>query len=180
MKEKIYLYQHPFMVKENTATSADYIRDYLDDHDRADVSQIMMLVMRFAVSEQLIIKDGDNIKINTTTDTGSWKWLLSSVNFRSMVDNSQYDMMLSSLQSSGGIPLTSLLDFHMRLGCLYDAKILNTVVNRVMSSIQMIPFDIKDSPKISWDEIHTRTPFFWLLIFIQSTLRSSLDKLEYA
>jgi hypothetical protein len=180
MTKDYYLYEDPFIKALNPGTLPDYICDYIDEFDRTEINQIKGVILQFAIAEGLIVKSGDILAINATQDTGSWLWVLASVNFRSSVDVSQYEMVTSSLTSRLGNPINQILDLHMRLGCMFNHKVLNTVVNRVMSSVQLIPYDTKDVKSITWNDIHRKTPWYWLLILLQSTTRSSLDKIQYA
>jgi len=176
MSDNLYLYTTPFVVKAKSAQVGDYIHDYLSEEERADIGRINDLMMQFAVQQRLVRADDTNFYASPETNMGSWLYLINRMSFRSLVEVEKYQVLIGSLQSGDEHPINMVLDLHARLGALFDHKLLNTVVNRTMSSISLIPYAVEeDKETVSWDRIHVEAPFIWLLIYLQTVIRTTIS-----
>ena len=99
------------------------------------------------------------------------------MNFRSLIDINQYAKLMSSIQQNDNYPINQIIDLHSRLGSLFDHKLLNTIVDRIMSSIQLIPYETEKTESHTWENMHVQTPFIWLIIYLQVVIRSSTVKI---
>lgn len=175
----LFLYSTPFFIPDTIPNRTSYVLDYLTDHEREDEEKIRGHLLKFAAVENLIeIKTESTISPAVVQDTGSWIWIINSMNFRSLIDINQYSKLMSSIQRSDNYPINQIIDLHARLGSLFSDRLLNTIANRVMNSIQLIPYD--PSSKIeghTWEKIHKETPFIWLIIYLQTVIRSSTVKI---
>lgn len=178
MAEKnIYLYTAPFVHNSNVNTRVEHILELLTDNERADEEKIRGHLLKFAAVEKLIeVQSDQSLKATVVQDTGSWVWIINSMNFRSLIDINQYSKLMSSIQRDDQYPINQIIDLHTRLGSLFDHKLLNTIVNRIMLSIQLIPYETKKEEIHTWESMHVQTPFIWLIIYLQIVIRSSIVK----
>lgn len=176
--ENIYLYNTPFIRPNTVSNQQDFIIEYLDEADRIDVEKLHAMLFRFSLEQEIVYLREDSVKNSINQNTGSWIWFVNWMNFRSLVVLDQYGKLMSSLQASNGEAINQLLDLHVRLGILFSDKLLNTVVNRVIRSTKIIPYaGEEDTAKISWERIHQETPFIWMIILLQTVIRSNVSKL---
>lgn len=178
MKDTLFLFEKPFCVDKTARTELDYIHTYLSEDEREDEKHIQAILFKFALTEKLFEINEFSVLTNTqVTDTGSWVWTVNWMNFRSLVDMTQYSKLMQGLQTNNSYPVNQIIDLHMRLGSLFNSKLLNTLCNRMMQSVTLIPYEIPaDHPSISWRQIHIETPFIWLLIFLQIIIRSEVKR----
>ena len=177
MPKYLYLYTDPFVIPDVINNRNLELIDHFDDDDRADLEKIYGIALKFAIDEKLIDINETGITKSKNEDTSSFIWFINWMNFRSLVSMNQYGKLMSSMQT-GSLPFVDkILELHVRLGCLFNEKLLNTLANRIIQSISLIPFDIKtDDQKISWEKIHVDTPFIWLVILIQVIINSEPHK----
>jgi hypothetical protein len=174
----IYTYYNPFVVTETYQNTIDNLLEYTDESDRTDLATIRDIVLKFIIVEGLIFRNGDDeLCMNLGTDVGTWQWALCSMNFRSLVSMDQYSKLMRSLELGDQSGITKIIDLHFRLGSNFDARVLNTLITRIMKSIQVIPYHVpEESTKVEWDTIHVETPFIWLIIYIQGLVRNETTK----
>lgn len=173
----LFLYSPPFTVPNNLSNTTSLMYDSLTGQERDDEKKIYELIFKFAANEGMVKPNGAELVIDPGEDVGSYLWIMTTMNFRSLIEKKQYGILMNSLQNSLTFPINRIIDLHYRLGSLFDTRLLNTIVNRVMTSVQIIPYDI--SPKemfISWEQIHRETPFVWLCMLTQIVLRTEITK----
>ena len=176
MSQNLYLYTQPFF--KSTSISHPWIYDYLEDNERKDVEKIHAHLLKFLISEKLVDVVEERLFYSSTKDISSFDWHLTWMNFRSLIDPQSYFYLINSLQNKDKYYMNQLLDLHVRLGSLFSDKLLNTLVNRVMNSVQLIPYEYVSqdtTQKLSWETIHKQTPFVWLIILLQVILRSEAN-----
>jgi hypothetical protein len=175
-KPKMFLYDPPFVVDDTPGNQNKYRLDYLNEQDRADEERIRNTIFKFALDEEIIKPNADGTAtMNILMDTGSWRWRVQWLNFRSLVDMVNYGQLMTSLRYDNGNVLNQVIDLHTRLGVTYDHRVLNTMVDRIMKSITVIPYDTSESQDATtWEVIHQETPYIWLLILLQTILKSSI------
>lgn len=178
MADNLYLYGKPFIVRDTLAHREEHLLEYLSEEERTDEQKIREMIFKFAAQEKLFDITEDAKPIHSTNrDIGSWIWMINWLNFRSLVDLHQYGSLMQSLQANSNYPINQLLDLHCRLGTLFDERLLNTLANRTLRSIQLIPYDIAPGKETTdWDKIHLETPFIWLVILLQVIIRSMIVK----
>ena len=160
------------MIFKNTPDA--YI-DYFDDNDRADEHKLHTYLLKFAAENGLIIDKDGTPYIHTGDNTLNWKWALTTKSFRRLVDMHEYGEFINSLSNDNNASLSKVLDLHARLGMLFNPKLLNTIVDRVFQSIQLIPYIVpEDNEQVGWETIHAETPFIWILILLQNLLHSEI------
>ncbi len=174
----LFLYSDPFFISDTIVNRGSFILDCLTDHEREDEEKIRGHLLKFAAVENLIeLKTESTISTTVVQDTGSWIWITNSMNFRSLIDINQYSKLMSSIQRNDNYPINQIIDLHVRLGSLFSDRLLNTTVNRIMNSIQLIPYDPSSKAEgHTWEKIHKETPFIWLIIYLQVVIRSSTVK----
>lgn len=169
-----YLYVKPFYTILFETERPFYIKDYLDTDDRLDEEKFRGLLLKFAVAENLVTIKDDRLLPSTTDNMGSWEWAMNWMNFRSLVDSVVYHKFIRTINANNSYAVTKIINLHAQLGMLFDEKLLNTLCNRVLQSIALIPYDTSKSPEtISWEKIHKETPFIWLLIYLQTVMYAS-------
>lgn len=179
MTEYLFLYTRPFIIKNpSTTVKHDNILDYLDEFSRADEARIRNIIIKFAAESELVTKNSnDDIVLNPGEDMSSWQWAVCCMNFRSLVVHSQYGILMQSLINGNNSPIDKIIELHTRLGSMFGNEILNTIVNRTMNSIQLIPFNTEGvDDLVTWETIHSETPFVWLIIYLQILLRTESTK----
>ena len=175
MSKKLYLYTDPFVEQINLTTKADQLLDFYTDADRQDQATIYALLLQFASDNGLITNVEGQLTSKEEENTGSWVWAVTWTNFRSMVEARNYHMLLNQLQSFNQKAMNQIIDLHARLGALFDHRLLNTIVNRTLSSVSLIPYPVdEDEETLSWENIHREAPFLWLVIFLQNVIRSNV------
>lgn len=177
MIENLYLYQKPFVVTDNISHRDTYLFEYLSDTERADEKTIYVILLNFAVDHNLVTVNDGKMTGSTSQNMGSWQWVINWSNFRSLTEINQFYLVINSLSSDNQFPLTQVIDLHVRLGSLFHPKLLNTLANRVINAVKLIPHDLKDNDSISWNDIHTQAPFMWLIILLQIVIKSNTSKL---
>lgn len=172
----MYIYQYPFIVKEKSGWS-NLTLDYFDENDREDEIGIRNLILSFCVQENLIVKVDNELRIDPGKDMGDFRWIMANTNFRSLVDKTQFNKVMSCLIQGDSIVLNKILDVHFRIGATFNIKLINSIVYRVMSAITVIPYSVaEDSEIATWEDIHRNVPFMWLLIYMQSIIRNEVTK----
>lgn len=179
MANPLFLYVDPFIERSNPSTKEEYLLDYFSETERLDQEKIFNLVLNFAIDNEIVVNQEGELTSVPENKTSSWVWAITWTNFRGLVNNDNYLILLEVLQSNSGLPVNAIIDFHTRLGMLFDSRFLNTLVNRTMTSVGMVPYPVpEDKVRISWEDIHKATPFVWLVIFIQAVLRSSVKPVK--
>jgi hypothetical protein len=81
--------------------------------------------------------------------------------------------MLVILESNNAEFVIDLINLYSRIGMMVDHRLLNTLITRVMRSIQTIPYAVSDTDKaLSWNEVYEAIPWIWILLMIQSIITS--------
>ncbi len=169
-----YLYVEPFYTNLLESERPSFIKDYLDPEDRSDEDKIRTHLLKFAVSENLLTVKEDRFLPSTTDNMGSWEWAMNWINFRSLVDAVIYDKFIRTINANNSYAVTKIINLHAELGMLFDEKLLNTLCNRTMRSIAIIPYDTSKSMEtMTWEKIHKETPFIWLLIYLQTVMHAA-------
>lgn len=175
MAKQLFLYTKPFVIADNPTNRQDHILDFFSENDRVDQDKIHATLLQFAVEHGVVINNDGTLITTPQTNTGSWIWMVTWLSFRAMIDYDQYQMVIASLQAGENDPLNLIIDLHSRLGTLFDHKLLNTLVHRTITTIEIIPFKTNDPEKeMSWENIHREAPFLWLMIFLQAVIRTSV------
>lgn len=183
MSKNLYLFQPPFVVSDVSTSRSDYILDFLTDNDRTDESEIRDVLLKFAIDEKILVRTETTIHPSTETNMASWIWHLNWANFRGMVNPVHLDDVITSFQykDQSSTIIDRLLSLHVRLGILFDHKLLNTLCNRTIASIAIVPFDtsgLKDLDPLTWDHIHKTYPFLWICILLQSVMHTASTPLS--
>jgi hypothetical protein len=175
----LFLYEEPFTIADNPSNRAKYLSETirLTPEERADEIAVQKTILKFIIENQIgRVKDSELFH-SDETDGGSWIWAINWFNFRSLVDNHRYVELINQLKANGQTGATAILNLHLRLGCMFDSVLLNTLCNRIMKSIQLISYEIPENHEsISWEKIHQETPFIWLIILIQTVLKNDSKK----
>jgi hypothetical protein len=172
----IYIYNNPFVL-DKKYRSEDYLLDYLDENDREDEINIRNLLLKFAVQEKLLVRSDNEVYLDPGKNIGEWRWAMVNTNFRSLVDPKEYSRLLSSVTLDEGLFVNKILDLHVRIGSSFNVKLINTIINRVMSSISTIPYNLSEGTEgLEWTDIHKEVPFIWLLIYLQNVIRNEATK----
>lgn len=180
MVEHLFLYEKPFVVTNSKSNFHTYLCETIrmSDFERDDEKQLREIIFKFAIDNNILRIAGNQVIPNPVEDTGSWIWAVNWTNFRSLVDMNQYSRLMNSLQAQDGNPVTLIIDLYTRIGMLFDHELLNTVVNRTIKTVSLIPYEVKDKTNlITWERIHLETPFLWLIIFMQTIIRSEARRL---
>lgn len=175
MTKYLYLYEHPFTIEDTARHRVDYLSDTirLTEYEREDESLVRSLILKFMMDNDLIIITEKEAIKNSTTNTASIPWLLHWHDFRNIIARREFDDMMMVLDHNNAEFVIDLVNLHSRIGMLVDQRLLNTIITRVMRSIQIIPYAVSDTDsKLSWNEIYTTIPFIWIIIMIQSILKS--------
>ena len=176
----LFIYEKPFVVKDSYNNQQKYLSETvrLTTEERADELTLQRLILKFIIDNGLGILNNETLTPSVNSETGSWIYLLNWMNFRSLVDQHEHVKLINALKSDNQFGVNEILNLHMRIGAMFDHKLLNTVCHRVMTSVGLIPYTVpKDHTKLSWEEIHEETPFIWLIILIQSVLKNDSRKL---
>lgn len=173
----LYLYQDPFLVEDTLIGRADFLIPALSDRDKAEEKRIHQMLLNFAQKQNVITFDETGIMTHVVVDDmSSWIWLTQWVNFRSLVDKLQCVKLMQSLQVRDSEPINQLIDLHVRLGCLFEGRLLNTLCHRTLSTVSFLPYEVsKDSTAIPWYVIHKEQPFLWLLILTQALVNCNIQ-----
>jgi hypothetical protein len=173
MKNKLYLYTSDLVVDDNQSNRAEHLLDLWSDHDRQDQERITAILLQFAADNDLIVNNDGVLQPVIDKVTGSFAWSVTWMNLRSIVDIQNLNDLMSALHQNDGHPINQVIDLHVRLGVLFDARVLNTIVHRTMTSVNIIPYPVKlGNESSTWEQIHLVYPFIWLLILLQATIRS--------
>ena len=179
----LFLYDHPWSVPQSNSKSylQDMFIDYFDEQDRKDEERLRDYFLKFILENELAETDGDVIKITTTTDRGSWAWHTTWMSMRALVVPESFNKLIQALEALDSNPLNLIIDFHNRLGILFNHRFLNTLVNRTIQSTMMIPIGHGVSNITTyndqialWHELHKDYPFLWILIYAQCIIRSQV------
>lgn len=175
MKNPIFLYTTPFILQDTPANRAEMLSQTvrLTEYERDDELRLRAFVLDYAQRQGLIKLNaaGTAYATNVFDVTASWQWQVVWTNMRSLVDKQKYSDVCMSLQNEDGLPLALLLNLHFQLGTIFDTTLLNTIVNRTMQAVQLIPYDTdKAEDVITWEFIHQATPWIWLVILLQSLI----------
>jgi hypothetical protein len=173
----LFLYEKPFYIPSPSVTNkVDYLYDYLDETARADVEELREYLSRFVIRHRLVEVKNTELVMKPIDRTGSWEWFILHQNFRSLTDNVEYGKVMGALQSGNNFPITQILNLHMTLGSVFDTKLLNTIANRTLNAVALMPYEVPTTSEVvSWETIHTQTPFIWLLIQLQIAIHRSAN-----
>lgn len=176
----LFLYESPFLVEDSTNNRTKYLSETirLVTEERADEITLQKMILKFIIENKIgRIKDNELIH-SDETDGGSLIWTLNWGNFRALVDKHVYVDLVNKLRANSHAGANEILNLHLRLGCMFDPVLLNTVCHRIMSAVQLISYDTpEDHERITWEYIHQETPFVWLIILIQSVLKNDSKKI---
>lgn len=175
MTKYLYLYESPFVVADNTRNRNEYLSQSvrLSEFERDDEELVRSLILKFMIDHNLVIITDKSAIGNSGKNTSSINWLMNWKNFRGIVAQREFDDMLMVLESSNSEFITAIIDLHSHLGMRVDNTLLNTLITRTMRSIQIIPYSIPDTDnELSWEYIFKTLPFIWIIILIQSIIRS--------
>lgn len=175
MVQSLFLYEDPFVAKDTEQHRFQYLSQTIrtDNFERDDEELVRSIILRFIVDRRLVVIHKEKLVQNSGDNIGSWQWLVNWRSFRGLVDPDNLATVMNILSAGDGEILTEIFDLHARLGMLTDHSLLNSLVNRTIRSISLIPYSVKeDKTPLRWDDIHTEYPFLWLLILMQSIIRN--------
>lgn len=175
MVDKLFIYDSPFLVDDTEKNRYAYLTETARYHEyeRDDESRIHDLLLKYIVENELVQVDEGKLINSLEQNAGSWIWMMNWMNMRSFVCQRQLSSFIEALSIDNQFPINSLLSLHARLGTLFDFKLLNTMANRTIRAIQLIPYDFKaDDVRTTWETIHKEVPFIWLVILIQTVLKN--------
>jgi hypothetical protein len=172
MASSLFIYQNPFVVKDTSSERDQYLFDYLSEQERTDEKTILSMLLSFAVTHELLKHINAQTTGSTSNNMGSWKWIVSWTNFRSLVEQETFYKVLGSLQADDQHALGLVIDLHVRMGSLFHPKLLNTLTNRIIQSVKLIPHDTVNENIMTWEDIHQQAPFMWVLILLQVVIKS--------
>lgn len=175
MTKFLYLYEDPLVVEDKPANRLLYLSETvrLTEYEREDESLVRSLILKFMMDHKLILVTETDSTKNSGDNTASIHWLIHFHDFRNIIAQREYDDMLMTLESSNAEFIIDLINLHARLGMQVDAILLNTIITRLMRSIQIIPYQVADTDiERSWNDIYKEIPWIWILIMIQSILKS--------
>lgn len=176
MTDMLFLYEEPFTIDNTIANRSLYISETarIIDQERDDEDLVRAIILKFALDKELIKTSGDQARQNSGKNTGSWEWAVSWTSFRAMVDPAEFETFLRVVCSDPST-INLILDLHYRIGMRVDHRTLNTIANRTIKSVKLIPYDYRGQETLlTWDYIHKEAPFLWMLIFMQSVIRTEV------
>jgi len=175
MIKYLYLYEHPFVVEDKPQNREKYISDTIrfTDYEREDEHLVRSLILKFMTDHDFIKITEKEVLKNSGNNTSSIAWLLHWHDFRNLVSKDEFDDMLVILESNNAEFVIDLINLYSRIGMMVDHRLLNTLITRVMRSIQTIPYAVSDTDKaLSWNEVYEAIPWIWILLMIQSIITS--------
>jgi hypothetical protein len=175
MIKYLYLYEHPFTIEDKPQYRADYISDTIrfTDYERDDEHLVRSLILKFMTDHDLIKITEKEVLKNSGKNTSSIPWLLHWHDFRNIVSQREFDDMLLVLETNNAEFVIDLINLYSRIGMVVDHRLLNTLITRVMRSIQTIPYRVDETDRrLSWETIYETIPWIWILIMIQSIINS--------
>lgn len=177
--KSLYLYESPFLVADTQDNRYTYLSETarLNEFEREDENQILDVIFKFAIEHDLVsmTKEGNEVIFTHTNESnvGSWNWVVTWMSFRSLVDDVERFKLINILESSNQHWAGLILDLHTRLGVLFDHMSLNVLANRTIKAIGLIPHKTEKGTNLSpWEYIHQTAPFIWLIIVLQSVIRT--------
>lgn len=170
----LYLFTSPFLVEKNTKNELEYLSDTvgISEYEREDEKTLRVLFLKFAAKHELIIKRDNDLINSIEPNVGSWRWAINWINMRSLTNKTQYFKLIGILKSDDEEPITAILNFHTLLRNSYRTEFLNTIVNRVMNSVSLIPYDVPNEELQNWGAIHLTTPWIWIVFLMQSFIHA--------
>lgn len=174
----LYINADPFVPDSNSSTRSLYLLDYFDDNDRADERMLRAYLLKFGVDEGLVIEHPTGGYVgNPGQDLGAWRWMINDMSFRALVDLNHYTRLISSLQARNNDPINQILDLHTRISSLFGPKLLNSICDRTIQAMTLIPYDVpKEHTRLGWKKIHQEAPWLWVVILIQAVIRTECRK----
>lgn len=176
----LFLYEKPFVIQGSDSNKHTYLSETirLTPEERADELALHKHIFKFILENKIGVIKEDTLYPSEETDGGSWIWFLNWGNFRALIDKHRHVELVNQLKANNQKGVNEVLGLHMRIGCMFEPILLNTVCNRVMNSVQLIPYEVPDThEELSWEHIHKETPFVWLLILIQTILKNDSSKI---
>lgn len=176
----LYLYEKPYLVRDTVANRHKYLSEtlHLNEFEREDERAIKDTILKFCIQKKYIVYGERGAEQGVDSNLGSFLWALVSLNMRSLIDKKQHVLLLNAMESQENLAMNQILDIHTRLGCMFPTEHLNTLAHRVMTTIQTIDYPVdKEEDETSWEEIHEESPFIWLVIYIQTLLRTELKEI---
>lgn len=176
----MFIYEKPFVVADSYSNQQKYLSETirLTAEERADELTLQRLILKFIIDNKIASVTNDELSPATNSETGGWIYLFNWMNFRSLVDQHEHVKLINALKADNQFGVNEILNLHMRIGAMFDHRLLNTVCDRVMKAIGLIPYTVpQNHTKMTWEEIHLETPFVWLIILIQSVLKNDSRKL---
>ena len=174
MTKNAYLYEEPFVRDYAKAGHEGLIlpTGRLTDFERSDENLIREMILKFMIDREIVKVVSEKIVENPGQNTSSIEWMIHHKNFLSLVDLNEYDDALVILKGESAEFLTEVIDLHARIGMSVDVMVINTLITRIIRSIQIIPYvnDIADI--ITWDQIHRMSPWMWIIIYMQAIIRT--------
>lgn len=175
----LFLYEKDFLIiGANRTDRAEFLIDIFQDYDREDENRIHDMFFKFAAAEGIVttIDDG-SIVIDPGDNAAAWRWKIATMNFKSLVNGNACDRFIDSLINSNDDALNKIINFHHRLGVLFDHKLLNTLVNRLYQSVDLLPYpNDSEEPQKKWLELHLLYPWLWICIMTQVIVRTEFPK----
>ena len=178
MNLSLYTYTSPFHVVDNATNREDYIFEYMNEDEKEYEIRFYNSVLKFAVAEGLIKSDAGFGFIDPSDKTHSWQWAVCTTNFRSLSDPTELDTFLVRITNGEEHGRNKLADLSFRLGTLYDHKLINTIITRMMKSLLVIPYKLTPQEEEDiWMQLHAEHPYIWLAIYLQVVMFSEIGKL---
>lgn len=179
-----YTFNNPFVVTTKKGKDPSLFIETMTPENREDEDRLNLMIFKFADSEKMIRSvEVDNqriLRIDPGNNPSSWRWRTTMEDFRSFVYLSNLDKYIDCLTNSAENAQAKIINLHFRIGSLFEERFLNTIVNRIYRSIEIVPyFDAKledTDNTIDWEEIHTRYPWLWVTVLIQIVLKSEIQK----
>lgn len=170
LSQYAFITAEPYVVNYEEARMSGLINilDRCTDYDREDELEFKARLLKFAI-DQRFVSEGDPFCLSIDKDSASMSWTMSYFNFRSLVDEPQMLIFQGTMNRNEGEFVGLLESFSCELGMLYPRDFLNTICNRVMTSITSLSTENED--KVKWMEIHTTFPYLWILLMMQAIIR---------
>ena len=172
MSSVLYLYDRPFVVSA-LANKDSPILDYLSEDDRKQEEEIHACIKKTAVDMGLCVLTDGIIKFAPCDQVGNWRFIVRWSNVRSWSQIKQFDILHQSIFDNGTtVTLSLIVDLHARLGALYDHRLLNTMVNRIYQSLDLMAYPGERAEMRSWEQVHLEAPYLWVIILMQYLVRT--------